>query len=76
MRDNRKCKHKLEGRQEQIVVAVDTFSEWGDDWVHHEGTQSPTGRDPLLLELYTNDPDEAQAAFAKGAEWVRTGVLE
>ena len=26
--------------------------------------------------LDTDDPDEAQAAFERGAEWVRTGVLE
>ena len=27
------------------------------------------------FELFTDDPDEAQAAFAKGAEWVRTGEM-
>lgn len=32
-------------------------------------------RDPMSLEVTTNDPAEAQAAFAKGAEWVRTGIL-
>ncbi len=26
-----------------------------------------------VLTLRTDDPDEAQAAFNKGAEWVRTG---
>ena len=29
--------------------------------------------DAMLIELDTDDPDEAKAAFAKGAEWVRTG---
>ena len=27
------------------------------------------------VEMGTDDPDEAQAAFAKGAEWVRTGEM-
>ncbi len=76
MRDNRECKHEWKGRQEQIAVAVDTFIEWGPDWMHHDGTQSPSGHGPSLLELFTDDPDEAQAAFDKGAEYVRTGVLE
>ncbi len=29
----------------------------------------------LVMDLVTDDPAEAQAAFARGAEWVRTGVL-
>ncbi len=29
-----------------------------------------------IVDLLTDDPDEAQAAFDKGAEYVRTGVLE
>ena len=29
-----------------------------------------------VISLYTDDPAEAQAAFDKGAEYVRTGVLE
>ena len=30
---------------------------------------------PYGPDTETNDPDEAQAAFDKGAEWVRTGVM-
>ena len=32
-----------------------------------------TLRDPMFMDVLTGDPDEAQAAFDKGAEWVRTG---
>ena len=28
-----------------------------------------------VVNVITDDPDEAQAAFDKGAEWVRTGVM-
>ena len=30
---------------------------------------------PAIFDLSTDDPDEAQAAFDKGAEYVRTGVM-
>lgn len=29
----------------------------------------------IVIKLLTDDPDEAQAAFDKGAEWVRTGTM-
>ena len=47
-------------------------------WAHgdHLKTMVPTWRgSPSILHLYTDDPDEAQAAFDKGAEYVRTGVM-
>ena len=28
-----------------------------------------------IVDLLTDDPDEAQAAFERGAEWVRTGEM-
>jgi len=31
-------------------------------------------RPSLVVDLCTDDPAEAQAAFERGAEWVRTGV--
>jgi len=29
----------------------------------------------LMFLVHTDDPDEAQAAFERGAEWVRTGHI-
>jgi hypothetical protein len=33
----------------------------------------PQGYGPLITDVETDDPAEAQTAFERGAEWVRTG---
>jgi hypothetical protein len=76
MRNIRECKHGwgAQGRKEQIVVCADLLSEKGiaPDGYHPDHSM-PWGDGSNFLLLWTNDPAEAQAAFARGAEWVRTG---
>ena len=73
MRDSRKCHHDMDGRKAIVVVADEL-----DDPCHrderewHDGCAAPSGRDPLVLELWTDDEAEAQAAYDEGAAWVLT----
>ena len=59
-------------------LAVGPLTRW-DFGCKHAGMSFPyplgTG-DESNIVTYADDPDEAQAAFDKGAEYVRTGVLE
>lgn len=59
-------------RYEVRVGAPDGWRLWmhGD---HRETTVPEWWASSLIVDLSTDDPNEAQAAFAKGAEWVRTG---
>ena len=41
----------------------------------HPNCFGATLRAPAPIYLLTDDPDEAQAAFERGAEWVRTGQM-
>jgi hypothetical protein len=75
MRDNRECKHEPWGQRPSIVVAAGILLRWGEDEGWHDGMRVPIGAGPGVLDFATDDPDEAQAAFDKGAEYVRTGVL-
>lgn len=52
-------------------VAWGSVDRWGDN-PYHSGTKAPFGN--TVGHLDTDDPDEAQAAFERGAEYVRTGV--
>ena len=62
--------HKETGKRLFIVIGIEGatseldphgfLEHWFNSWV---------------LQLLTDDPDEAQAAFDKGAEYVRTGVM-
>lgn len=79
MRDIRKCNHGWVSYDEsagRIVVVADTFvSVTADSTDWHPGCVTPTGCGPDIVQLQTDDPAEAQAAFDKGAEWVRTGEI-
>ena len=79
MRDIRGCTHGWLGNEakEQIVVVADKhagqFRE-PNEW--HPGCEAPEGTaSPNVITLWTDDPAEAQAAFDRGAEWVRTGKM-
>lgn len=70
------CKHEdpssMSVRYEVRMGRPDEWRLWyhGD---HPEVTVPTWWGTPLVLHLKTDDPDEAQAAFERGAEWVRTG---
>ena len=44
--------------------------------LHNPNCRMPQGQGEHTVYLETDDPAEAQAAFERGAEWVRTGRLE
>ncbi len=56
----------------EFVVRAGPFGMWADSTVH-PGFQGTFGSPARVLNLFTDDPTEAQAAFERGAEWVRTG---
>ena len=78
MRDVRKCEHGWgDGeRKERIVVCTDLVhgKSLAPDGYHPECSM-PWGDGSTFLLVWTDDPDEAQAAFERGAEWVRTGEM-
>ena len=53
-------------------VIVGPFLEYSES-PDHPGFRTLIGTYPLVIDLKTDDPAEAQAAFEHGAEWVRTG---
>ena len=52
-------------------IRFGVIDEWRLSPTHPSGPKTPW----VPIHLTTDDPDEAQAAFDKGAEWVRTGVM-
>ena len=64
------CGHTTPKR---FTVVADTLIRWDTNWVFHPEVLTPTGTLEGPLEIRTDDPDEAAAAFERGAEWVRTG---
>lgn len=56
-----------------ILVRTARFSRWDEDKIDHPGYLCPKAAGPMVSHLNTDDPAAAQAAFDKGAEWVRTG---
>ena len=75
--DEMGCDHKdpasMPARYE---VLVGQPTEWLP-WAHgdHPQTVVPSVWVSGRTQYMTDDPDEAQAAFDKGAEYVRTGVM-
>ena len=53
-------------------VNIGEIHSWGND-INHPEFRRPQVRWIDGCHVDTNDPDEAQAAFERGAEWVRTG---
>lgn len=47
------------------------IEKWDKSLTHPEAPKTPW----VPIETLTDDPDEAQAAFERGAEYVRTGVM-
>ncbi len=78
MRDVRKCEHGWgpQERPERMVVVADFLSGLTRADGYHPGYLMPYGDGSNILLLWTSDPAEAQAAFERGAEWVRTGEIE
>ncbi len=69
----------VEVRWTQVVCATDSREKMGgffDAPGDCSNGRFSDGWGAPILDIYTDDPDEAQAAFARGAEYVRTGVLE
>ena len=58
-------------------VLVGQPTEWLP-WAHEDHLEVvvPSAWIPTRTQLFTDDPDEAKAAFERGSEYVRIGVLE
>ncbi len=64
--------HSPCGTRNGHIVTAGPFLEYADSR-DHPGFKTAIGTYPLTVDLVTDDPTEAQAAFERGAEWVRTG---
>ena len=62
------------GLVSRYAVSAGVIQSRGEDSTH-AGRAGGTYKGTPLIYLLTDDPDEAQAAFDKGAEYVRTGVM-
>ena len=76
--DEMGCKHEdpasMPVRYEVRMGRPDRWRLWAHE-DHREVTVPEWWASSLIMNLRTDDPDEAQAAFDKGAEYVRTGVV-
>ena len=61
--------------EHRFVIVADTLICWDTTWAYHPGILTPQGTLEGPLFVRTDDPAEAQAAFERGAEWVRTGMM-
>lgn len=60
------------GNGPEFLIRAGDGAKWVDSRPH-PGFRGVNGHN-LVIELYTDDPAEAKAAFERGAEWVRTGL--
>ncbi len=60
----------------KFIVRTGRVSRYGCSPDHPGYRDVNIWAEPSVTELLTDDPDEAQAAFDKGAEYVRTGEMQ
>lgn len=70
--DAQQCGHPSSTR---FSIAADTFIRWDEDWEYHPGCLTPTGSLMGPLEVRTDNPSEAEAAWVQAEHYVRTGEL-
>jgi len=76
LHDSRVCSKRGTAQTHRFIIGAGDDSYVGKGNAHPE-LQVPQldGFSDLILLVHTDDPDEAQAAFDKGAEYVRTGEM-
>ena len=75
MRDMALCDGKHTGGTRFWVIAGELMPPHSLSSIHPEFSAPWHLTIQAIMSLPTNDPDKAQAAFDKGAEYVRTGVM-
>ena len=74
LRDAAACGHTTPKKRLEVAAGVwngrrDSHKSWASAHPEFEGWQLSS----LIVNVRTDDPAEAQAAFERGAKWVRTG---